>query len=111
MKLPTVSVEWQSLAIPANTRHTNMVITIIHGQTLYNYLNVSREEVERRFQEVMDERNPIMAAREPTVATALTTCFDDEFCLWLNAGDEIREFGQNLIELLSEQSDVPQGHK
>lgn len=107
MQLPNVSITWQSENDPAAAVGTNTVVTIIHGQTLYNYLNLPREEVERRFQKVMHERNPILAAREPTEASALTTHFDDEFMLWLNAGDELKTMAEDLFGMLAEQYETP----
>lgn len=107
MQLPNVSITWQSENDPAAAVGTNTVVTIIHGQTLYNYLNLPREEVECRFQKVMTERNPILAAREPTTASALTTHFDDEFMLWLNAGDELKTMAEDLFGMLAELNETP----
>jgi hypothetical protein len=113
MQLPEVKVTWQAEENQPTAVGANTMITIIHGQTLFNYLNLPREEAERRFQQAMAERNPFMAAKEPTTASALVTKFDDEFLLWLNAGEEMQDLAQDFLAMLGGQfgDEPPKGSR
>lgn len=93
MQLPSVRVEWPE---DEAGEGRNTMITIVHGKTLYQYLNLSRAEAERRFQLSMAARLPPQAEIEPADAVGLMTRFDDEMILWLNPEEEIESFMKAL---------------
>ncbi|MEW8472054.1 MAG: hypothetical protein AB2652_04845 [Candidatus Thiodiazotropha endolucinida] len=76
------------------------VITIVHGNTHYQWINRSKEDVESRFHEIMEERNFVSKDLEPQTAEGLVTQVgeDGEFFIWVNASDDIQKFNAYLLD-------------
>lgn len=90
-----VKLVWKTSATVGKKVHTAVVI--IHGDTDYFYINVSRDEAQRRFDESMQSRTQVQAELEPTEAAAHIVPFDDEFVIWHNPGAALQKMSDMIL--------------
>lgn len=86
---------------PGGRQYT--VHTIKHGDTLYQWINTTRDEALAEFRETMAGRCDIQASIEPWTAEGYTTETDRTLFLWINPEKEMNAMLAAVLGAIDEQ--------
>jgi hypothetical protein len=77
---------------------------VLHGGSIFQWINTSREEVESEFKQIMDERIPMQILMEPQEAIAYTCQTDRFFTVWMNMGEQINDLVNTFLSRMTNES-------
>jgi len=91
-----VVIENPNVLTDANAPNTAIVYTV--GATHYLYINVSKEEAARRWEETRTTRHQFLVEQEAKHEVVRTVFkFKDEIMIWGNAKDDLDDFVNWLL--------------
>lgn len=94
-----VNLVWSKNSLDPDYEGTpkHIMHVIKHGDTKFFYLDISRDEAERRFEIEMGARPDFQVMIEPEEAGGFTIDFDDQFVLWENPMNDLQKIADLFL--------------
>jgi hypothetical protein len=89
-----VKVVWRPDREDQDPGQPNTVWVIRHGKTFYHYLNIGRDEAERRFKAEAARSEEFcfgLAELDGPVARGFSASFTDSFSIWVDPAEQVLE--------------------